>query len=93
MELQRLFLSLQKDLSEREREAMRGIFDKLNGLVREVAEADGFSMIIDSASGLVYATPSLDVTNEVVRKYNARFPAGGAKKAEAAKKPAAAAKK
>jgi outer membrane protein len=86
MELQQLFLQLQKDLSEREREVMRGIFDKMAGLVREIAEADGFTMVLErNDSGIVYAPPSLDLTNELVRKYNNRFPAGAAKKAEAPK--------
>ena len=31
-------------------------------------------------SGLVYAPPALDLTNELIRKYNARFPPGAAKK-------------
>jgi outer membrane protein len=42
-------------------------------------------------SGLVYALPALDLTNELIRKYNAKFPGGGAKKPAA--KPAAPAKK
>ena len=29
-----------------------------------------------SDAGLVYAPPSLDLTNELIRKYNARFGAG-----------------
>jgi outer membrane protein len=87
MELQQLFMQLQKDLSEREREVMRGIFDKMTGVVREIAEADGFTMVLDrNDSGIVFALPSLDLTNELVRKYNARFPAGAAKKADAAAK-------
>jgi outer membrane protein len=82
MELQQLFMQLQKDLSEREREAMRGIIDKMQGIVREIAEADGFTMVLErSDSGIVYAPPSLDLTNELVRKYNARFPPGSGKKA------------
>lgn len=89
MELQQLFMQLQKDLSEREGEVMRGIVDKMAGVVREIAEADGFSMVVERQdAGIVYAQPSLDLTNELVRKYNARFGAG--KKAEA--KPAAGAK-
>jgi outer membrane protein len=93
-ELQALFVNLQKDLSEREREATRGIFDRMNQIVQEIAEADGFSFVLDKAAGIIYAPPSLDLTNELIRKYNARFPGGGAKKAEAAapKKPADAPK-
>ena len=91
-ELQGFFVQLQKDLSEREREATRGIFDKMHVLVREIADAEGVSMVVQ-AEALVYAMPSLDITNELVRKYNGRHKAGAtptAKKSEsgtAEKKP------
>jgi outer membrane protein len=83
-ELQALFMNLQKDLSERERDATKGIFDRMSQIVSEIAEADGFSMVVERNTGLVYAQPSLDLTNELIRKYNARHPGGGgAKKSEA----------
>jgi outer membrane protein len=99
MELQQLFMALQKDLSEREGEVMRGIVDKMAGVVREIAEADGFTMVLERQdAGIIYAPASLDLTNELVRKYNSRFGAGkpGAKPAAAkpaAPKPASGAKK
>jgi outer membrane protein len=82
-ELQALFVNLQKDLSERERDATRGIFDRMAAIAREIAEADGFSYVLEKGAGIVYAPASLDLTNELIRKYNAKYP-GGAKKAEAA---------
>jgi outer membrane protein len=81
-ELQALFVNLQKDLSDREREATRGIFDKMSQIVAEIAEADGFTIVLEKNGGLVYAPSSLDLTNELIRKYNARYPAS--KKAEPA---------
>jgi outer membrane protein len=95
-DLQALFMNLQKDLTEREREATRGIFDRMNAIVREIAEADGFTYVLEKGAGIVYAPASLDVTNELIRKYNAKYPGtAGAKKPEASAKKAepAAAKK
>jgi outer membrane protein len=90
-ELQALFVNLQKDLSEREQQATRGIFDKMSAIVREIAEADGFTIVLEKGAGLVYAPPSLDLTNELIRKFNARFP-GGKNKADAKKADAPAKK-
>ncbi len=89
-ELQGLFVQLQKDLTDRERDATKGIFDRMAIIVREIAEADGFSMVFEKGAGLVYAPPSADLTNELIRKYNARHPAGAApaKKAEGKAAPA-----
>ena len=84
-ELQGLFVQMQKDLSDRERDATKGIFDRMAIIVREIAEADGFTMVFEKGAGLVYAPPSLDLTNELIRKYNARHPAGAATPASAKK--------
>ncbi|HTN53119.1 MAG TPA: OmpH family outer membrane protein [Anaeromyxobacter sp.] len=89
-ELQQLFMALQKSIAEGEEKAMRGIIDRMQGIAKEIAEADGFTMVLEkNSSGIFYAPPSLDLTNELVRKYNARYPVGGgaapAKKAEAPK--------
>jgi len=85
-ELQGLFVQLQKDLSERERDATKGIFDRMAVIVQEIAEADGFTVVLEKGAGVVYAPASLDVTNELIRKYNARHPSGGAAKKADAKK-------
>jgi outer membrane protein len=85
LELQQVYVQMQKELSDRERETTRGIFEKMNAIVREIADQEGVAMVVQ-AEALVYAAPSLDITNELVRKYNARHKGGGA--APAAAKPA-----
>jgi outer membrane protein len=95
IELQGLSVQLQKELSDREREATRGIFDKMHAIVREIADQEGVSMVV-TAEALVFAAPSLDLTNELVRKYNARHRPGTAsaeKKAANGTEKKAAAKK
>jgi outer membrane protein len=84
METQQLYMQMQKELAEREQEVTKGIFEKMSKVIGEIAEAEGFTMIFDrTGSGLIYAPVSLDVTNELIRKYNAR--GGVAKKPEAGK--------
>ncbi|MFL5261752.1 MAG: OmpH family outer membrane protein [Anaeromyxobacteraceae bacterium] len=93
MELQGLFVQMQKELSERERETTRGIFDKMHAIVSEIAEQEGVALVL-TAEALVFATPSLDFTNELVRKYNARHkPGSGGKAAAGAEKKGGAEKK
>jgi outer membrane protein len=92
METQEIYMKLQQELSTKEREAMRPLADKMTAVAREIAEAEGFTMIFDRESaGLVYAPSALDLTNELIRKFNAKYPAGA--KAGAAAKPAAPAPK
>jgi outer membrane protein len=90
-ELQSTFVQLQQELSGRERDLTRGIFEKMATLVREIAERDGASVVLDRST-VAFATESLDITNELVRLYNARHKVTGAppaKKPEASKKPEA----
>jgi outer membrane protein len=85
VEVQQFFVGVQQDLAGREREVTRGIFDKMVALVRELAEAESFTMVLDRNT-VLYAPASLDITNELVRKYNGRFGSGkkpDAKKADA----------
>jgi outer membrane protein len=94
-ELQGLFVQLQKDLSDRERDATKGIFDRMAVVVRDIAESDGFTIVLEKNAGVVYAPPSLDLTNELIRKYNAKHPAGSggaAAKKEKSEKTSAAKK-
>ena len=94
METQEIYMKLQQELSGKEREAMRPLADKMTGVAREIAEADGFTFIFDrDSAGLVFAPAALDLTNELIRKYNAKYPAGAAKAATPAPKPAAPAPK
>jgi outer membrane protein len=83
-EMQQVYVQMQKDLSDREREMMKVIFDKMEAVIREIAQAEGY--------GLIVAPPSANMTNELVRRYNAKYKgaAAPAKKADG-KKPAPAA--
>jgi outer membrane protein len=84
MEVQGKFVTFQRELSEREREITRGIFDKMNVIIREIAEAEGFAFVFErNDAGMIVAPPSLDLTNEMVRKYNARHKGGEASKKKA----------
>ncbi|HSN90170.1 MAG TPA: OmpH family outer membrane protein [Anaeromyxobacteraceae bacterium] len=93
-ETQQLFVQLQSELSRREQELTGPILEKLGNAVREIAEAEGFTAIFErNRSGVVYMTAALDVTNEVIRKYNTRPPAKKAEPAKPAAPAAAPAKK
>jgi outer membrane protein len=82
-ELQMLREKLEKEFMKRQQESSGAILGRMGQIVREIAEADGLTVVLNRSGGaVVYALPSLDVTNELIRKYNARFGAGTAKKAE-----------
>jgi outer membrane protein len=90
-DLQTTYVTLQKELQDRERDLTRGIFEKMSAIVREIATADGITLVVD-AQAVMYADPTVDLTDELVRKYNTRHkgtPAAAPKASSDAKKPAA----
>lgn len=76
-----LFSKLQKELSEEERQATGEIFGKMRVLIGQIAEKEGFTYVFEAnESGLLHGPPSLDLTNDLVRRYNAVHRPGGASK-------------
>lgn len=77
----RLFDSTQRaqrkqgELGESERAELRKIFDKMDPIVAAISQREGLAMVLEKTdSGLVYALPTLDLTAELVRTYNEKFP-------------------
>jgi outer membrane protein len=72
VELQAVFMKLQKELAQAEAEATKDIFARLTRIIAKVAERDGFAMVLErSESRILWARPSMDLTNEIIRGYNA----------------------
>ncbi len=53
----------------RNRELTQPIVEKINGVIAEMAEAQGYDFILDSAQGnIIYAKKELDLTEFVLEK-------------------------
>ena len=83
MEADQLRSQMERDLAQREQRQMVAIIEKMEPIVKEIAEADGLTYVLDRTV-VVYGPEAQDLTNELVRKYNARFGKKGAAAAPAA---------
>lgn len=80
-DLEKMYMQLQQELAQKEQEATKGIAQKMRAVVKEISDASGIQLVVDSGT-VVWAHPGLDLTNEAIRKYNTKFPfKGGAKPA------------
>lgn len=71
VELQGSLVEHQKDLSQKEAEVMQKILEKMEKILFEIGKSQDFTMILDKSEGrILFAVPSLDLTNEVIRRYN-----------------------
>ena len=78
---QQLYVQLQQELSKREGEATQEIFKKMSVILQVMGEEQGYSLVIEKTAA-IYAKPALDITNEVIRRYNDAY---GKKKPTASK--------
>ena len=79
VELSGLATKLQRELSEEERKLVGEIYQKMDVVIRQIAEQGDYDYVLD-ASAVLFAPPAQDITNELIRRYNAAHKAGGTKK-------------
>src|SRR5262249_37300662 len=55
------------ELAESEQKELQPILNRMQQVIGQVAQREGLTLVLDKNSGLLYAPPSLELTNEVVR--------------------------
>ncbi len=69
--VQQTYARHQQDLGTKEQEATGKIFERMNRIISKIAQAENFTMIFDKTqSAVLFAKPHLDLTNELIRRYN-----------------------
>jgi outer membrane protein len=74
----------QSDLQEDEQDAVRRIAQKMDHIVKDFAEKNGFAVVLEGPPQMpiYYMAPQVDLTDEIVKRYDAAYPlepaAGGA---------------
>lgn len=77
---------LQTELMERERAEFKKIYERMDTIIAGIAKREGLSMVFEKTdSGLLFAEPPLELTVELVRTYNEKYPVKSAKPSAAAK--------
>ncbi len=86
MELAQDWDKRKQDMANKERTELQAIFAKMDPIIAQIAQREGFTMVFEKTdSGLVYAPASLDITNELVRLYNDQAKGSGKKASDAPK--------
>jgi outer membrane protein len=70
--VQQTYMRHQQDLSAKEQEATGKIFERMSRIINKIAVAENFTMVLDrQQAAVLYAKPHLDLTNDLIRRYNA----------------------
>jgi len=63
-DFQRKQREFREDLSQRQNEEMASIFERVNKIIKQIAEAEKYDIIFQEA---VYASPRIDITERVIK--------------------------
>ena len=69
-DLRRQYFGPEGELYKMREELMNPIQDEIYDVVKEIATAKGYAVVVDraSASSIIFASPSIDISNEVLAK-------------------------
>jgi outer membrane protein len=89
VKVQQTYMRLQQDLAKKQEAATTPLLDRMHRIISKIAAAEGFTLVLDRSAGVVFAKDHLDLTGQVIRRFNA----GEEKSSPAKKKPADSKKK
>jgi outer membrane protein len=71
-ETQKLYMEAQNEVAAKQSELVEPIVKRLQDIISDIALEYSYTMILNKAAGAVvlYNTPQLDLTDEVVKRYN-----------------------
>lgn len=70
LELQDYYLNNQREIAEEEKNLTKPIFDKMDKVIKKIGQEKGFTIIIEKAA-VLYNRSGIDLTDEVIKEYNA----------------------
>jgi outer membrane protein len=85
LDFKRKYEDLQRDLKRTDAELTSGIVEQLYGIVGDYGRQQGYTLVLEASSGLLYADKALDITDAIVKIHNG----GGAKPGKESPKPPA----
>ena len=73
-EFQRFTKDVQDELQQADSDHTNRIIEKIINLVQEVGKRDGYDLILEKSSGgVVYGSERVDLTEKVLKEFDARF--------------------
>ena len=78
VELQTTYVEYQRELAQKEAQLTKGILERMQNILRRIGRDDGYTLVVErNEGGVVWAPNNLDLTDELVRRYNAGESGGG----------------
>ena len=70
---QQLYMSSQQEMQQAYAEVMEGLIAKMRVICEDIGKERGYTMVVDvTEGGVVYTSDSIDITPELVKRYDAK---------------------
>jgi outer membrane protein len=70
LDYKRKYEDFQRDLKQTDAELTSSIVEELYDVVRDFGQKNGYSMVLEASSGVLYSDKTVDVTDEIVKLHN-----------------------
>jgi outer membrane protein len=70
LDFKRKYEDFQRDLKQTDAELTQSIVEDLYEIVRDYGQKNGYSLVFEASSGLLYNDKAIDVTDEIVKLHN-----------------------
>jgi outer membrane protein len=70
LDFKRKYEDMQRDLKRTDGELTSGIIEQLYGIVSDYGKQQGYTLVLEASSGLLYADKALDITDAIVKIQN-----------------------
>jgi outer membrane protein len=75
MSAQQKYMQYQKELQELQDKKKRPILEKVKGIVEEVSKKSGLEIVFEAGTApIVYAKDIKDLTDDIIKAYDAKYP-------------------
>ncbi len=72
IELQSTYMEYQRELAEQEGRLTREIIARMERILRRIGQSEGYTLILErNEGGVVWVPSNLDLTDQVIQRYNA----------------------
>ena len=80
-EAQQIYQETQQEFVKKQQEVMGDILKKMNPIVKDISQKEGYALVLNKTDAtVIFAQSNLDVTDEVIKRYNTAYPSKTKKK-------------
>ncbi|MBK8168779.1 MAG: OmpH family outer membrane protein [Sandaracinaceae bacterium] len=72
VDVQTVYVEYQRELAAKEAELTKTILDRMEAILRRIGQSEGYTLVVErNEAGVMWVPGNLDITDNVIQRYNA----------------------